>query len=78
MTLVSQLTNLLSPGAPVNNYCRASIQWTWDQCTTVYTVYGNCGDDWSFRLLAAGPQAASVKLQTASDKPQALDKRQAS
>jgi len=33
---------------------------------------------WSFRLLAAsGPQAASVKLQAASDKPQALDKHQA-
>jgi len=49
----------------------------------VYTVYGNCGDDWSFRLLAAsGPQAASVKLQAASHKQQAtsnklVDKRQA-
>jgi len=55
------------------------VKRTWDQCTTVYTVYGNCGDDWSFRSRAAGQQnykLAGGKRQASSSK--LVDKRQAS
>jgi len=39
----------------------------WDQCTTVYTVYGNCGDDWSSFCCAWRRKAPSFKQQARNE-----------